>query len=75
MKLLTGRFSQKDCVHFSRNQSDGHVQSLVGLQEIRTKFGFSSSLKNCRDGYHVMPIDTETYTHAIGQINKIETLV
>lgn len=65
MKLFTGCLFEEGCVLLLGHQSDGKGQSLVGVQETRTKFGFNSSFNNRRNGYHVLPIDTETYTQIL----------
>lgn len=64
MEVFTGRLLEEGCIRLLGHQSDGHDQSLVGMQETRTEFGLSSSFKNRRNGYHVLPTATETYTHS-----------
>ena len=63
MKFCAGCLLKEDRPFLLGDQSDGHDQSLTGLQETRTELGLSSSFNYCRSGYHVLPAATGTYTH------------
>ena len=65
MKFCAGCLLEEDRLLLLGDETDGHDQSLTGLQETHTESGLSSSFNNCRNSDHVLTTSTETYRDTV----------
>lgn len=57
VKLIPGHHLHQGGVQLFGFQRDGHGRGFIGLQEACAKLGHLPSFQNCRNGYHVLPVD------------------